>query len=87
MTGSTGLSRQSLTTQGGAKMAVSYEKLWNLARQNKMNKGDLARAASISEYAMGKMSRSETVPMDVMVRLCKVFHCNIGDIMDVVEEV
>ena len=29
-------------------MAVSYNKLWNLVRQNKMKKGDLARAAEIS---------------------------------------
>ena len=29
-------------------MAVSYNKLWNLVRQNKMKKGDLARAAGIN---------------------------------------
>lgn len=29
-------------------MAVSYNKLWNLVRQNKMKKGELVRAAEIS---------------------------------------
>ena len=65
-------------------MAVSYNKLWNLVRQNKMKKGDLARAAEISGYAMQRLNRDEPVQMEVMMRLCKVFHCDIGDIMEFV---
>ena len=52
-------------------MAVSYNKLWNLVRQNKMKKGDLARAAEISGYAMQRLNRDEPVQMEVMMRLCK----------------
>lgn len=29
-------------------MAISYDKLWNLVRKNKMKNGDLAKAAEIS---------------------------------------
>ena len=67
-------------------MAVSYNKLWNLVRQNKMKNGDLARAAEISGYAMQRLNRDEPVQMEVMMRLCKVFHCDIGDLMEVIEE-
>ena len=67
-------------------MAVSYNKLWNLVRQNKMKKGDLARAAEISNYWMPKLNHDEPVQMEVMLRLCKVFHCDIGDLMEVIEE-
>ena len=67
-------------------MAVSYNKLWNLVRQNKMKKGDLARAAEISGYWMSKLNKDQPVQMEVMLRLCKVFHCDIGDLMEVVEE-
>jgi len=35
---------------------------------------------------MAKMSKNETVSMDVMLRICKVLQCNIGDIMDATEE-
>lgn len=66
-------------------MAVSYNKLWNLVRQNKMKKGDLARAAEISDYMMSKLNKDEPVQMEVMLRLCKVFHCDIGDLMEVIE--
>ena len=67
-------------------MVISYNKLWNLVRQNKMKKGDLARAANISDYTMGKLNKDFPVQMEVMVRLCKVFHCDIGDLMEVIEE-
>ena len=67
-------------------MAISYNKLWNLVRQNKMKKRDLARAANISDYTMGKLNKDLPVQMEVMVRLCKVFHCDIGDLMEVIEE-
>ena len=65
----------------GLSMAVSYNKLWNLVRQNKMKKGDLARAAEISNYWMSKLNKDEPVQMEVMLRLCKVFHCDIGDLI------
>ncbi len=67
-------------------MAVSYNKLWNLVRQNKMKKVDLARAAEISEYTMKKLNRDEPVQLEVLLRVCKVFHCDIGDLMEVIEE-
>ena len=67
-------------------MSVSYNKLWNLVRQNKMKKCDLAKAAEISEYTMSKLNKDKPVQMEVMIRLCKVFHCDIGDLMEIREE-
>ena len=67
-------------------MAVSYNKLWNLVRQNKMKKGDLAKAAQITSRSMSKLNHDEPGQMEVMIRLCKVFHCDIGDLMEVIEE-
>ena len=55
-------------------------------KQNKMRKKDLAVAAELTQYAMTKLGKNEIVGMDVMLRLCKVFHCDIGDIMEVIEE-
>ena len=67
-------------------MAISYNKLWNLVRQNKMKKGELAKAAGISDYMMSKLNKDEPVQMEIMIRLCNVFHCDIGDLMEVIEE-
>jgi DNA-binding Xre family transcriptional regulator len=51
-----------------------------------MKKRDLAKAAEISGYAMSRLNKDEPVQMEVMLRLCKVFHCDIGDLMEVIEE-
>ena len=66
-------------------MRLSYDKLWRLMKINKMKKSELAEAASISGYAMTKLNKNEPVSLEVMMRLCKVFHCDIGDIMEVIE--
>ena len=67
-------------------MRISYQKLWRMMRDNKMKKGDLAVAAEISNYAMAKLSREEPVSLEIIMRLCKVFHCDIGDLVEIIEE-
>lgn len=67
---------------GGTFMAVSYNKLWKLLIDKKMTKNALRIKADMSSSTMAKMSKNETVSMDVMLRICKVLDCNIGDIMD-----
>ena len=67
-------------------MKVRYDKLWRLMKDNKMKKSELAKAAEISSYAMTKLNRDLPVSMEAMMNLCKVFHCDIGDLMEVIEE-
>ena len=67
-------------------MKVSYDKLWRLMKTNKLKKRDLAEAAEISTYTMSKLNHDEPVSMEVMMRLCKIFHCDIGEIMEVIED-
>ena len=35
---------------------------------------------------MSKLYRDEPVSLEVMMRLCKVFHCDIGDVVEMIEE-
>ena len=70
---------------GGVEMTVSYNKLWQIMKDNRMKKSELAVAASISQYSMTKLNQNKPVAMEVMIRLCKVFHCDIGDLMEVIE--
>jgi DNA-binding Xre family transcriptional regulator len=67
-------------------MRVCYDKLWCKMRDNEMKKGVLAKAANITPYAMAKLNHDLPVTMEVMMNLCKVFHCDIGDLMEVIEE-
>ena len=67
-------------------MKISYDKLWKLMKKNKMKKSELAAAAEISGYTMTKLYRDEPVSLEAMMRLCKVFHCDIGDLVEITED-
>ena len=67
-------------------MSISYNKLWKLMKANKMKKKELAQAAELSPYVMTKLNKDRPVSMEVMLRLCKIFHCDIGDVMEVTED-
>ena len=67
-------------------MRLTYDKLWRLMKDNKLTKKDLATAAEVSGYAMTKLNKDEPVGLDVMMRICKVFHCDIGDVVNMIED-
>ncbi len=66
-------------------MIVSYKKLWKLLIDKDMMKKDLQKAAGISWATVTKMSKGEIVSTEVLMKICKVLHCNVGDIVDFVE--
>lgn len=66
-------------------MYVSYDKLWKLLIDKKMNKGELAKTAKISTSTIAKMSKSELVAMTVLVKICLALQCDIGDIVSIVK--
>ena len=65
-------------------MEVSYKKLWKLLIDKDMKKKDLQANAGISWATVTKLSKGETVRMEVLMKICKTLDCNIGDIMDLV---
>lgn len=67
-------------------MSIKYDKLWALTKANKMTKKELAIAANLTPYMMAKLNKAQPVAMEVMMRFCKIFHCDIGDVMEVVED-
>ena len=67
-------------------MSVSYKKLWKLLIDKDMKKEELRIAANLSTNTMAKLGKNENVSMDVMLRICKVLECNIGDVVDATEK-
>ena len=65
-------------------MKISYNKLWKMLIDRKMNKTDLREKTKMGSNTMAKLGRDETISMDVMLRICDVLHCDVGDIMEVV---
>lgn len=64
-------------------MTISYDKLWKKLIDKKMTKNALRVKAEMSSSTMAKMSKNETVSMDVMLRICKVLDCEFDDIIEI----
>ncbi|MCR5836852.1 MAG: helix-turn-helix transcriptional regulator [Lachnospiraceae bacterium] len=67
-------------------MRVSYNKLWKMLIDKNMKKMDLLEAVEMSPNTLAKLGRNEDVSMDVLKRICLYFQCDIGDIMEFVED-
>ena len=63
-------------------MEVSYKKLWKLLIDKDMKKKDLQAASGLSWSSITKLSKGETVSMEVLMKICQTLNCDIGDIME-----
>ena len=67
-------------------MKLSYNKLWKLLIDKGMTKTEMRLKADISTTTLAKLGKNETVSMEVLLKICKVLECNVGDIMDVIND-
>jgi len=67
-------------------MNVSYKKLWKLLIDKDMMKKDIQKEAGISWATLTKMSKGETVSTEVLMKVCKVLHCDVGDIVEFIDD-
>ncbi len=63
-------------------MVISYDKLWKLLIDKKMNKTDLKDQAGITYNIIARLSKGEPVSMESLYKICRSLECNIGDIME-----
>jgi DNA-binding Xre family transcriptional regulator len=66
-------------------MAVSYNNLWKLMIDKKINKSELCKTIKISTSTMAKMTNEEMVALPILEKICAELECNIGDIMEFTE--
>lgn len=71
---------------GGDVVAVSYKKLWKILIDKNMNRVELMKAAGIGTTTLSKLGKDKFVSMEVLVKICDVLDCNIGDIVDYVRK-
>lgn len=67
-------------------MNVSYNKLWKLMIDRKMNKSDLRELTGIGTNTLAKLSKGQQVSMEVLMKICSKLNCDISDICEFVEE-
>ena len=67
-------------------MNVSYDKLWHILLDKKMKKRDLQRSAGISEYMTKKLTRNESVPVEVLGKISKAVGYPIDAIVEFTDD-
>lgn len=67
---------------------ISYDSLWilcgKLMKTKEMRKIELRKAANLSTSTFAKLGKNEIVSLDVLVRICKVLHCQLNDICKII---
>ncbi len=67
-------------------MGVSYKKLWKLIIDQDTTNVEVRKAAGISPATFTKLKKNEIVSLDVLIKLCIVLDCEIGDIVEIIKE-
>ena len=67
-------------------VAVCYRKLWKMLIDKDMKKKDLRIATGISTNALANLGKNNRVTTDVLDKICQALECDIGDIMEIVDE-
>ena len=67
-------------------MEISYDKLWKLMIDKKINKTQLCEMAGITTNAMVKLGKNESVKVEILAKICDALKCKIEDIMEITKE-
>ena len=67
-------------------MAFSYDKLWKLMIDKKINKTTLRKNVGISTNAMAKLGKNEPVNIEILAKICLGLNCSVDDIMEIVPD-
>ena len=65
-------------------MNISYKKLWIELITRDIKKSDLRKLTGLSAGTITKLNKNEPVSIAVLLSICGVLHCDIGDICSAV---
>lgn len=65
---------------------ISYDKLWRTMKEKGVTQYALIKKYNISPAQITRLKRNESVSTHTIDTFCKILKCNVGDIMDYVED-
>lgn len=65
---------------------ITYKKLWKLLIDKEIKKTELSEMANISMTSIAKLGRNENVNTEILNKICVALHCDVNDIMEVINE-
>ena len=67
-------------------MKINYKKLWIELINRDIKKSDLRKLTGLSAGTITKLNKNEPVSVAVLLSICEVLQCDIGDICSAVSE-
>lgn len=67
-------------------MRFSYNKLFKLLIDRGINKKTLREMSGISATSVAKLGKGGNVNTDVLLRICGALKCDVGDIMEFIDD-
>lgn len=67
-------------------MRFSYNKLFKLLIDRGINKKTLREMSGISATSVAKLGKGGNVNTDVLLRICSALKCDVGDIMEFIDD-
>lgn len=68
-------------------MKISYKKLWILLAQEEIPKAQLRKDLGMASSTLTKLNKNEVVALSLLIKICEYLKCDIGDIVEVVDDV
>lgn len=65
-------------------MQVNYRGLWHQCIEHDMSKHELIEQAEVSPSTLTRLNKNEVVSLSVLLKFCKVLHCDVGDVVEAI---
>lgn len=67
-------------------MRISYKNLWHVLLDKNMTKQDLRKVTGISTTTVQKLTKNESVGIDIILRICEKLSLKIDDVVEFIED-
>ena len=68
-------------------MGLSYDKLWKILIDKKINKTELKEKSKISFNVLARMGKDEPISFESIEKICRFLACDVGDIIEVTADI
>ncbi|MCB2288095.1 helix-turn-helix transcriptional regulator [Clostridium algidicarnis] len=68
-------------------MNISYKKLWIELINRDIKKSELRKLTGLSAGTITKLNKNEPVSIAVLLSICEVLNCDIGDICSAISDI
>ena len=65
---------------------ISFDPLWRTLKAKYMNKGDLQKLTGLSSATIAKLSKNESITLDVVDRIAVALKVPIYDVVEITSE-